>query len=193
MKQAHVLWAGVLAVASACWGQEAAKIPERGLRSTGSFTISDIESIDNVSGSVSLTLPIASLPPGRAGFSQSVNLTYHSAIYDTEMRSIEVNSQPKTLQKLIPKPDDVWAFGFLYGFYLEQRFPPFPQGTDPCNTLVTKYSFRSRLFCRTGAAIPLVCCRRQDCRLKITVETDMFSTGRTAPPHAYRLLQQTLR
>src|SRR6267143_1225441 len=42
-------------------------IPQRGVTPAGFYAISDIETIDSVSGNVSLKIPITSFPAGRAG------------------------------------------------------------------------------------------------------------------------------
>src|ERR1035438_3549675 len=62
--------------------QSAETAPNRGTTPTGSYTLSNIETIDNVAGNVFLRIPMASMPPGRAGWSTGVNLTYNSSIYD---------------------------------------------------------------------------------------------------------------
>ncbi|MEO7142754.1 MAG: hypothetical protein ABI165_04550 [Bryobacteraceae bacterium] len=40
-------------------------MPNRGFYPAGSFSISDIEAVNNVTGNVTLAIPVAKLPPGR--------------------------------------------------------------------------------------------------------------------------------
>ena len=54
--------------------------PQRGFYPGGSYSLSDIESVDDVSGNVILKIPVAKLPPGRGGSSFAVDLIYNSAI-----------------------------------------------------------------------------------------------------------------
>ncbi|MGA2435701.1 MAG: hypothetical protein ABSG25_10490, partial [Bryobacteraceae bacterium] len=60
----------------------------RGFYPGGSFSLSDIESVDNVSGNMMLHFPIAKLPPGRGGSSFALNLVYNSAIYDSNSTQV---------------------------------------------------------------------------------------------------------
>src|SRR5260370_8310853 len=57
-------------------------MPQRGLVPTGSYAISDLETINVVNGNVSYRIPLTSLPPGRAGWSLGLDLTYNSQIHD---------------------------------------------------------------------------------------------------------------
>jgi RHS repeat-associated protein len=67
--------------------------PERGIMPYGVYSLTDIESIDQASGSLGLRIPLAALPPGRAGFSHSVDLLYTSQIFDlTTVGGSPVNS-----------------------------------------------------------------------------------------------------
>ncbi|MCX6602329.1 MAG: hypothetical protein NTV52_01900 [Acidobacteria bacterium] len=59
----------------------------------GVYSLSEIESIDQATGTLGLRIPLAALPPGRAGFSQSVDLLYTSQIYDlTTVQGDQQNS-----------------------------------------------------------------------------------------------------
>ncbi len=57
--------------------------PDRGFLPFGSYADSGIENINETTGAVNLSIPIAQLPPGRAGMSWGVNLVYNSELYDT--------------------------------------------------------------------------------------------------------------
>src|SRR5258708_22510994 len=73
----------IFVVACAVDGQTSTPLymPSRGIVPNGSYSISQIEAIDGVSGNLSLHVPITALPPGRAGFSQDVSLNYNSSIF----------------------------------------------------------------------------------------------------------------
>src|SRR5438128_657238 len=58
--------------------------PDRGFYPTGVYSASDIESINNVNGSLTLRIPLASLPPGRAGFKADLGLAYSSQMFDVQ-------------------------------------------------------------------------------------------------------------
>jgi len=59
-------------------------IPTRGFHPAHTYSISDIESIDQASGSLSLHIPIAQLPPGPAGFTAGLSLVYNSRYWNTQ-------------------------------------------------------------------------------------------------------------
>ena len=52
-----------------------------GTSPTGNYSVNNLESIDNVYGGVSYRIPLAALPPGRAGSSLSLPLIYNSNFY----------------------------------------------------------------------------------------------------------------
>jgi hypothetical protein len=70
-------------------GQE--KAPERGFRPSGSYALSDIETISTTSGNMILKVPLASLPPGRGGLSATLSLLYNSKLYDSFPASAYIN------------------------------------------------------------------------------------------------------
>ena len=58
--------------------------PTRGFQPAHSYALSDIESIDEASGALSFHIPLAQLPPGPAGFTAGVKLSYSSKYWETE-------------------------------------------------------------------------------------------------------------
>ncbi len=52
----------------------------------GTYSVSEVETVNPVNGNVMLRIPLVSLPPGRAGMSVGVNLLYNSLLYDIEPR-----------------------------------------------------------------------------------------------------------
>src|SRR5579884_2648157 len=49
-------------------------VPQRGTVPYGSYSVSQTESIDGVTGNLSLHIPLTQLPPGRAGMTDLVDL-----------------------------------------------------------------------------------------------------------------------
>jgi len=58
--------------------------PGTGFQPAHSYSISDIETIDNGTGSVSLHIPITQLPSGPGGFAAGLTLSYNNRIWETE-------------------------------------------------------------------------------------------------------------
>src|SRR5579884_520793 len=56
--------------------------PDRGLLPMSTYSVSDIENISVMNGNLSLQIPLVKLPPGPAGSSAGLFLSYNSAIYD---------------------------------------------------------------------------------------------------------------
>jgi hypothetical protein len=57
-------------------------VPSVGGMPAGTYSVSQLESINAATGGLSLRIPITKLPPARGGFSGSLNLVYNSQIYD---------------------------------------------------------------------------------------------------------------
>ena len=58
--------------------------PSTGFQPAHSYAISDIETIDNGTGNLSLHIPITQLPPGPAGFTGGLTLSYNNRYWETE-------------------------------------------------------------------------------------------------------------
>ena len=54
---------------------------DRGLYPTGVYSVSEIESINDVNGSLALRIPLASLPPARAGHKADLGLTHIESLH----------------------------------------------------------------------------------------------------------------
>jgi RHS repeat-associated protein len=72
------LWAALSGIRNGWAGDVERIFPELGLLPNHSYSISDIESIDNASGKLSLHIPIAQLPAGAAGFAAGIDLVYNN-------------------------------------------------------------------------------------------------------------------
>jgi RHS repeat-associated protein len=120
--------------ASVGWAQVDALIdPTRGFQPSHSYSISDIESIDNASGSLSLHIPLAQMPAGPAGFTAGVTFMYSSKYWETQPSIIPntgtnyylVDSQKSTKLAMAPQLEihflddpDEWCSAPHSGFEL---------------------------------------------------------------------------
>jgi RHS repeat-associated protein len=69
--------------------------PDRGLQPSGSYAVSDIESINLTVGNVNLSIPLASLPPIAGGkLSFTLNATYNSKLWDVTRYQVKQNEPP---------------------------------------------------------------------------------------------------
>ena len=83
------LW---LSVAINALAQSAAR-PDKGVRPTGSYAISDIENISMTNGNLNLSLPLASLPPIAGGkLSWTIGANYNSKMWEMYLVEEEDNS-----------------------------------------------------------------------------------------------------
>jgi len=87
----------------------------------GSYSTDGIESINNVTGNVTLSIPLAQLPPGRGGSSFKLNVYYNSSIFDIQ-ESI-VNSNQLQLQ-YIQSNAGGWRYGYMYEVGWDARPAP---------------------------------------------------------------------
>lgn len=75
-------------------------VASAGFYPAGAYSVGQIESVNMVNGNVSLSIPLAKLPPGPGGFSTAVNLNYNSSIfklfYTMVTLQIENAAQPET-------------------------------------------------------------------------------------------------
>ena len=108
-------------------------MPQRGLVPAGSYSVSDLETINSVNGNVFYQIPLASLPPGRAGWGAGLKLTYNSQIYDVNLYPGTSNNSPgvQTLYHwLYPSQWGGWQYGYTYSLDLEVR--PSVSGSRSC-------------------------------------------------------------
>ncbi len=84
------------------------------------YSLSQIESINAINGSVSLAIPMGKLPTGPGGFSAGVNLLYSSAIFDVQNIPITTANTAKFV--LIPSlHGGGWKYGDKYMLWAEPR------------------------------------------------------------------------
>jgi hypothetical protein len=59
-------------------------MPQRGVYPNGAYAFDKLETINEGNGILTYTIPITSLPLGRAGMTVPVNLVYSSALFDVQ-------------------------------------------------------------------------------------------------------------
>ncbi len=124
----------VLSFRAIGWAQSPASqvdTPQRGIVPTGSYTVSQVESISNTFGGLNLSIPVGGMAPGRAGFSYPVNLYYNSQIYDTYPADEFYATAPveRTGTRMILGKDGGWQYGYQYKVISDQRLLTAAQST----------------------------------------------------------------
>ena len=99
--------------AAPLWAQDR-KVAERGLQVTGSYRLSDIETINTKNGNVMLSVPLASLPPGRGGDPGfQLTLNYNSKLWDIYVEhhaNSDSNPNPDPNADHNPNPADALPY-----------------------------------------------------------------------------------
>ncbi len=110
----------------------------RGFYPGGSYSLSDIETVDNVSGNMMLHFPIAKLPPGRGGSSFALNLVYNSAIYDQNSTQV-IPSGGQAGSGVLQTTYAMsvvggWKYAYEYLLGWDYRPTPSPSSGQTCTT-----------------------------------------------------------
>src|SRR5271169_1402204 len=69
-------------LAGAAAAQVPVTMPDRGIVPAGTYAPTNVDTVSATSGNVLVKIPLAKLPPGRAGWSSGLGLVYNSNIYD---------------------------------------------------------------------------------------------------------------
>ena len=78
-------------LATTALGQVAAR-PDRGIREVGTYSVSDIESVNLTTGNLNLNIPLASLPPVAGGkLGLTLSASYNSKLWDITRREVQSN------------------------------------------------------------------------------------------------------
>jgi len=122
----------------------------RGIVPAGSYAFDQLESVNNVNGSLSLRLPIAKLPNnrgGRTGF--GLDLVYNSAHYDTsaDFSNLDGSGHPELTTQLKPSPMNGWRYNYSYSLEFDTR----PTQSQDCNTLQGQYYYKLTLVLPDGS------------------------------------------
>lgn len=89
--------------------------PSRGFNPDSVYSLGESDNIDMASGNLTLTVPIVSLPPGRASLSTGLALTYSSKLWETDPS--RPGTAPEYWYYLIqPLFEGGWQYGIDYTF-----------------------------------------------------------------------------
>jgi hypothetical protein len=142
----------LLFTSATLFAQEPPYAPARGLTATGEYMVSNIETIDAVSGNVFYKIPISSLPPGPDGFSWGLNLVYNSNILflSQSYQCVTPLSSPNPTSCLLLAPDPYggWQYSIGYQLYEEQLLRSL---TYNCSTDPTPHNYRLILVFPDGS------------------------------------------
>lgn len=112
------LLAGILAVIPVQAFQQGDPLHERSLRGflpSGTYHISDIETISTSSGNLSLKIPIANLPEGHGGLSAGMSLLYNSKMWDAEGVVLACGDRGAPSVKTVLISEQFgWSYGYRY-------------------------------------------------------------------------------
>ena len=78
----NILLVAVGAISAWAQPNPTERSPLRGILPTASYNLSEIETISNTNGNLTMAVPLAQLPPGRGGLSAGISLVYNSKIWD---------------------------------------------------------------------------------------------------------------
>ncbi len=102
--------------------------PQRGTYPSGSYAISNIESINPVNGNLMFNLPLGALPAGRKGMGAGVGLHYNSKLFDSFVGEACYYDEStyqyvcESVEQLVSSPEGGWRLGFQYK--LQQKWNP---------------------------------------------------------------------
>jgi len=131
-------------------------IPQMGTVPYGSYSLSDIETIDDVSGNVLIKIPLTSMAPGPAGFSLPIGLTYNSSIYAWSWNG---NTNTLVSSDIFDQTNSGgWRYNFNYA--LTNDYIPFDPGL--CNQNNNYAYLRYRLITPDGSSHTLYISGRSD-------------------------------
>ena len=99
--------------------------PQRGIVPFGTYAVDKIEHINTTTGSLGLSLPIATLPPGRGGFTPSLDLVYTSNVYDVGYQTgNDASGNPEIQANLTQSPTGGWQYSFGYDLVVDTSPDP---------------------------------------------------------------------
>ena len=149
----NILFA-VFITQSAIWGQSPDQVAPRGYQPTSGYAISEIESVNTVSGSLGYQIPLASLPPGKAGLTAGINLNYSSALWDTFLEYIPRPSDPSQYilsQNMLASSKGGWQYSFNASFEVADPRPSVPNPPNCINDPASWNRYRYNIVLPDGS------------------------------------------
>ena len=113
----------IAAILCVCWtafsiNAQSAQQPQRGVAPTGTFALSEIESINTSNGNVMFNIPITSLPINQGGSpGMGLSLMYNSKVFDPTAVLVPNGASFSQRTFLITSPNGNWRY--VLGFSLE--------------------------------------------------------------------------
>jgi RHS repeat-associated protein len=92
--------------------------PERGFRPGNSYDISNIETVNPLTGNLMLNIPLGSLPAGRGGMSAGVGLHYNSKIWNVDAPE-PVAPDYRQYENLVVSPEGGWRYNYFYNLKID--------------------------------------------------------------------------
>jgi RHS repeat-associated protein len=145
-----LILASSLAINTAAFAQTAPARPDRGMTPGGSYSISDIENVNMTNGNVSLSIPLASLPPIAGGkLSDSIRAVYNSKLWDVKRRQVvpdplNPGTAYQTNHLQLADFNGGWVIDGGYSIAFFHAFDDFewePLPNDPENEFLTSHVF----------------------------------------------------
>ena len=99
-------------------------MPQRGILPNGAYTFDKLETINKSNGNITYTIPLTSMPLGRAGLTLPITLVYNSTPYDysyTYTYSTDPSNTPILNQALVASPFSGWMLNAGYSLYQETK------------------------------------------------------------------------
>jgi hypothetical protein len=169
--------------------------PERGFHPSGSYALSDLETISMSGGNLSMRAPLAGLPAGRGGLSASLNLIYNSKVWDTLHSTTPAPEcmpgmpcepePPRQIETLSRSDEGGWRYGFKYELELFYRdySPPFDQQNyNVCADLSAVYYYQLRMSFPDGATRTFALQGQQSVEGYYAYKPDVVAVRDPGPP-----------
>ena len=124
--------------------------PKLGLQASGVYALSDIETISQTNGNLTVNIPLGSLGPNRVGGTPTVVLGYNSKIWEPTAGTAQVAGQDYLVSQVQPanQLDGGWRYQVAYD--LEETFRP--QDIDCTNfPAETRYNAKLRMVFPDGS------------------------------------------
>src|SRR5260221_8920837 len=93
--------------------------PRVGLQAAGVYSLSDIETINQTNGNLTLSIPLGSLGPDRVGNTHGIGLIYNSKIWEPGVE--QQNGSPVSTVKPVSPTSVGWKYQIGYELELSTR------------------------------------------------------------------------
>ncbi|MCW5968345.1 MAG: hypothetical protein KIT57_07510 [Blastocatellales bacterium] len=123
--------------------------PNRGFHPAGSYSLGEVETINTVNGNLILQTPLGSLPPGRAGLSASLRLTYNGKLWDSFVNYFYNGGNYYTENLLYQSPEGGWRYSYQYQLQAEHR--PLDPSHSPCQDAEDRFVHRVKMSFPDGS------------------------------------------